>query len=132
MGLRNVSFTGHVPEQDKVALFSLCRGFVFPSNLRSEAFGIALLEAAMNGKPMISCEIGTGTSFVNVHQQTGFVVPPGDPVGLREAMLALRDDSELARAMGVRALHRYREYFTADSMVESYVSQYSELVSQRR
>lgn len=25
----------------------------------------------MYGKPMISCEIGTGTTFVNLHETTG-------------------------------------------------------------
>lgn len=83
----------------------------------------------MNGKPMISCEIGTGTSYVNLHENTGFVVPPNDPRALREAMLALRNDDVLARSMGECAAQRYQTYFTADLMVRSYVSHYSELMS---
>ena len=47
-----------------MCLLHLSRGFVFPSHLRSEAFGMSLVEAAMCGKPMVSCEIGTGTSFI--------------------------------------------------------------------
>ena len=32
----------------------------------------------MFGKPMISSEIGTGTTYINVHRETGLVVPPSD------------------------------------------------------
>ncbi len=47
----------------------------------------------MFAKPMISCEIGTGTSFVNQHQVTGLVVPPADAGELKRAMdVLLRDD----------------------------------------
>jgi rhamnosyl/mannosyltransferase len=53
-GLRNVIFLGIVDDEDKVALLQLCYAIVFPSHLRSEAFGISLLEGAMYGKPMIS------------------------------------------------------------------------------
>jgi len=59
---------------------------VFPSYLRSEAFGISLLEDAMYGKPMISREIGTGTTYINIGGETGLVVPPSDSMALRQAM----------------------------------------------
>ena len=49
LGLTNVHFLGALPEPDKVALFTLCYAMAFPSHLRSEAFGISLLEAAMFG-----------------------------------------------------------------------------------
>jgi len=38
-GLDNVQFLGALPDVGKAALFSLCRAVVFPSHLRSEAFG---------------------------------------------------------------------------------------------
>ncbi len=86
LGLSNVTFLGQLSDVDKVALLMLCYGVVFPSHLRSEAFGISLLEGAMYGKPMISSEIGTGTTFVNIGNETGLVVPPSDPAALRQAM----------------------------------------------
>jgi glutamine synthetase len=99
-GLDHVHFLGAVSDQDKVALLSLCYAVVFPSHLRSEAFGISLLEGAMHGKPMISSEIGTGTSFINVHEQTGLVVPPSDPRAFRNAMDKLWNKPERAKSMG--------------------------------
>jgi rhamnosyl/mannosyltransferase len=128
LGLRNIHFLGHLSDEDKVALLTLCYGVVFPSHLRSEAFGISLLEGAMYGKPMISSEIGTGTTFINIADETGLVVPPSDPVALRQAMQYLWEHPEQASEMGKHAEERYWKHFTADKMVESYVDLYRELV----
>ena len=127
LGLSNVLFLGYLPNEDKVALLSLCYGVVFPSHLRSEAFGISLLEGAMYGKPMISSEIGTGTTFINIADETGLVVPPSDPVALRQAMQYLWNHPEKAAEMGRRAEDRYWKYFTAEQMVGKYMKLYHEL-----
>lgn len=127
LGLTHVLFVGALEEEDKVALLALSYAMVFPSHLRSEAFGISLLEAAMYGKPMISSEIGTGTTYINVDQVTGLVVPPSDPPALSAALRTLWDNPEQAAAMGVRAAARYEELFTAERMAHSYVALYREL-----
>jgi glycosyltransferase involved in cell wall biosynthesis len=131
LGLKNVLFVGALDDLDKVALLELCYAVAFPSHLRSEAFGISLLEGAMFGKPMISSEIGTGTSYINVDQETGLVVPPSDPEALRAAMRTLWDNPELAHAMGRRAEARYHELFTSEQMAGSYTELYRELVARR-
>jgi rhamnosyl/mannosyltransferase len=131
LGLKNVMFVGKVDELDKVALLKLCYAVAFPSHLRSEAFGISLLEGAMFGKPMISSEIGTGTTYINIDRQTGLVVPPSDPDALRVAMRTLWDDPQLAKEMGSRAEARYWQLFTAEQMADDYVSLYQELVARR-
>jgi glycosyltransferase involved in cell wall biosynthesis len=66
-----VDFLGFVPDEERVALFKLCRAVVFPSYLRSEVFEVTLLEGAMYSKPLISSEIAAGTSYVNIHGETG-------------------------------------------------------------
>ena len=53
--LKNVHFISPLSNEDKIALLQACYGYVFPSHLRTEAFGLSLLEAAMYGKPLISC-----------------------------------------------------------------------------
>jgi O-antigen biosynthesis rhamnosyltransferase len=131
-GLSKVHFLGALSEVDKVALFNLSYAVVFPSHLRSEAFGISLLEGAMFGKPLISSEIGTGTSYINIHNETGLVVPPNDPGALRCAMDLLYDNPGMAREMGRRAHLRYQECFTAHQMVDRYVDLYNKLLSVRR
>ncbi len=130
LGLERVHFLGFLPDEDKVALLTLCYSVVFPSHLRSEAFGISLLEGAMYGKPLISSEIGTGTTFINIANETGLVVPPSDPIALREAMQYLWQHPEQAAIMGKKAQERYWRLFTAERMVNSYVDLYKELMDE--
>lgn len=127
--LNNVQFLGYVSDEDKVALFKLSRAVVFPSYLRSEAFGVTLVEGAMFGKPLISTEIGTGTSYVNCDGETGIVVPPSDSRRLREAMETLAADEALAEQMGQAARLRYEQLFTGQIMGEQYTRLYGRLVS---
>ncbi len=128
LGLKQVIFLGFLEDVDKVALFQLCYCVLFPSHLRSEAFGVSLLEGAMYGKPMISAEIGTGTSYINLHEKTGLVVPPSDPQALRNAMDTLWQNTDLVSLMGKHAKARYWEHFSADQMLNAYSKLYSELV----
>ena len=127
-GASRIHFLGHVSEQDKSALLQLAGAFVFPSHLRSEAFGMSLVEASMHSKPMISCEIGTGTSYVNLDQVTGLTVPPENPAALRAAMQQLLNDPVKARLMGLAARQRYEEHFTGQCMAASYLRMYQELL----
>ncbi|MEJ0063324.1 MAG: glycosyltransferase family 4 protein [Alphaproteobacteria bacterium] len=130
LGLKNVRFLGALPDEDKVALLTLCYAVVFPSHLRSEAFGISLLEGAMYGKPMISSEIGTGTSYININGETGLVVPPSDPAAFRNAMRYLWENPETAAVMGRRAEERYAQLFTAERMAASYADLYKQLLAE--
>jgi rhamnosyl/mannosyltransferase len=129
LGLKHVLFVGALDDPDKVALLKLCYAVAFPSHLRSEAFGISLLEGAMFGKPMISSEIGTGTTYINVDGQTGLVVPPSSPEALGAAMRTLWENPALAARMGERAAERYRELFTSEQMAAGYTALYEELVA---
>ncbi|MBR0693267.1 glycosyltransferase family 4 protein [Bradyrhizobium lablabi] len=129
--LTDIHFVGALTDGEKVALFNLCYAAVFPSHLRSEAFGITLLEAAMYGRPLISSEVGTGTSYVNIHGETGLIIPPSDPGALREAMRFLLENPELAAQMGDRAKQRYEKYFRASQMVDRYLELYDQLLYER-
>ena len=125
----NIHFPGALEDSDKVALLHLCTSLVFPSHLRSEAFGISLLEGAVYSKPLISSEIGTGTTYININQQTGLVVPPSDPLALRQAMDKIWHNPEMAKRFGQAAHARFEELFTADKMILSYTSLYKSLLS---
>jgi rhamnosyl/mannosyltransferase len=125
-GADNVIFAGQVSGPEKVALLQNCRALVLPSHLRSEAYGIVLVEAAMFGRPLISCEIGTGTSFVNEHEVTGLVVPPADPAALANAMNTLLADETLARTMGREARARYERLFSGPPLGKAYAELFQE------
>jgi O-antigen biosynthesis rhamnosyltransferase len=126
--IKNIFFVGQVDEENKSALLEACYGVIFPSNLRSEAFGVTLLEGAMFSKPLISCEIGTGTSYINIDQETGLVVPPSDEKALANAMISLWTNPEKAKEMGRRARARYETLFTARQMSQSYYELYQKML----
>ncbi len=127
LGLNNVKFAGQISDEEKVALFNLCRAVVFSSHVRSEAFGVALVEAAIFEKPLITAETGTGTSYVNVHGETGLVVEANDSEKFREAMNTLHQDDQEVKRMGLGARRRYDELFTGVRMGEGYSNIYYRL-----
>lgn len=129
LGLTNVTFVGALSDEDKIALLTLCFAIVFPSHVRSEAFGISLLEGAMHGKPLISAEIGTGSSYININGETGLVVKANDSDAFAKAMQYLLDHSTQAGMMGKQAKARFDTLFTADKMVEHYVELYKKVLN---
>lgn len=131
VGASNVIFAGQVTDAEKIALLKGCRAMVLPSQLRSEAFGMVLVEASMFGKPLVCCEIGSGTSYVNEHGVTGFVVPPESPRELAGAVNALVDDERMAQSMGNAARARYEQLFSAPALGKAYRALYEEVTQKR-
>lgn len=128
LGLKNIIFAGQITNEEKITLIKNCIALVLPSHLRSEAYGMVLVEASMMNKPMISCEIGTGTSFVNLNNITGFVVPPESPQKLAVAMQDLFLDENLANKMGSAARSRYEKMFSGVALGNAYSSLYHDLL----
>ena len=126
-GAGNVVFAGQVSDTEKVALLKRCLALVLPSHLRSEAYGMVLLEASMFGRPLISCEIGTGTSYVNAHEETGFVVEPQSPAALALAMNTLLNDDALSARMGEAARSRYEKLFSGPALGRAYADLFREI-----
>lgn len=129
LSVDNIHFLGALGDSDKAALLQLSTCLVFPSHLRSEAFGISLLEGALYSKPLISSEIGTGTTYINIHRETGLVVPPSDPAALRRAMDEIWQHPEQAKRYGEAAHNRFESLFTAKKMVASYNNIYKSLLT---
>ena len=123
----NIVFAGQISDAEKVALLKSCRALVLPSYLRSEAYGMVLVEAAMFGRPLISCEIGTGTSYVNAHEETGFVVEPESPSALAAAMNTLLNDDGLSAQMGEAARKRYEKLFSGPALGRAYADLFREI-----
>lgn len=128
LGVTNVHFAGFVSNDVKAALYTLCRAVVFPSFMRSEAFGVTLLEGQWYSRPLISCEIGTGTSYVNKHGETGLVVPPGDTKAFAGAMTTLYQEPDNARRYGEAGRRRLESVFSGEKVGADYVRVYRELI----
>jgi glycosyltransferase involved in cell wall biosynthesis len=118
--IKNVHLLGSVSEADKSALLNLSSLLVLPSHLRSEAFGMVLLEASMHGKPMVTLDIATGTSFVNLDNKTGFVLKSNNFIKLSLAINKILSDSSLAREMGKNARCRFDKFFKKQTMIRKY------------
>ena len=127
LALDNVIFAGQVTDEEKATLLQRSLGIVFPSYLRAEAFGVTLLEGAQHRKPLISTEVGSGTSHVNIDRETGIIVAPGSSHALRQAMDQLFFRPEMAALMGKNARKRYERLFTGKLMGTRYADLYHEL-----
>nr|WP_207190954.1 glycosyltransferase [Halochromatium salexigens] len=65
---------------------------------------------------MICTELGTGTTYINRHNETGLVVRPNDAEALREAMQRLHDDRALADRLGRAGRQRFERLFSAQAL----------------
>ncbi len=124
-----VTFMGEVSDADKLVALHASDLFVLPSTNRAEAFGIVLIEAMACGLPLISTELGTGTSFVNQHEVTGLVVPPNDPVALAAAIQRLLADPDRRAQMAAAAQTRVRAEFSREIMVQRMLDLYHETLA---
>ena len=86
----------------------------------------------MRGKPLICTELGTGTSYVNEHENTGLVVPPKNPDALRNAMNFMIYHPAIAQKMGQEAEKRFTELFSADQMCAGYADVYRGVLADRK
>ncbi len=125
---RRVRFAGHVPDEELPAYLHAAELFVLPSVSRNEAFGICQLEAMAAGLPVISTDLESGVPWVNQHEQTGLVVPPGDADALAGAIRTLADDQDRAKALGEQGRQRVLELFTAERMIGLHEELYGELL----
>ncbi|MGQ9457097.1 MAG: glycosyltransferase, partial [Anaerolineae bacterium] len=124
-----VYFLGEVPEGDLPAYYHACDLFVLPADQRSEAFGAVLLEAMASGRPVVSTDLGTGTSWVNRHGETGWVVPPADSEALRAAIQRLLGDEALRQRLGEEA-RRWAQEFDVQVLVDRVLALYEEVLEE--
>jgi rhamnosyl/mannosyltransferase len=125
-----VNFVGEVGDNDLPDYYRQADLFVLPSNARSEAFGIVLLEAMASGLPCVTTELGTGTSWIVQDGETGFVVPPLNPAALAQAINAIAADEALRQRFGQAALVRVKAEFSKEVMVHRVMQVYEELLQQ--
>ena len=93
--IEKIKFLGELSDQELDVYLNACDILVLPSVLRSEAFGIVLLEAMACGKAVISTELGTGTSYVNLNGETGHVISPNSSYEMSKAINILLQNDNL-------------------------------------
>ena len=108
-----VRFVGYQPDvRGWLALADLS---VLPSFY--EGLPLAAVEAQAMQKPVVATAVD-GTPEVVLEGKTGFVVPPGDPVRLAEAICRLLRDPELRQRMGRAGRQWTLECFSQERLIQ--------------
>ena len=95
--------------------------FVLPSI--TEGISLTLLEAMATGLPVVACRVGGNPEVVD-DGKTGFLVAPGQPEDLADALLKLHHNPGLAKQFGSNGRAKVEAKFCARKMVAAYESLY--------
>jgi glycosyltransferase involved in cell wall biosynthesis len=104
---------------------------VFVMSSLTEGLCTALVDAMAAARPTVATTAG-GIPEVVVDGETGFLVPPKDPRGMADRIVALLRDPALRERMGQAGLARARARFTVERMVEETNAVYERAVDTRR
>ena len=117
-----VRFLGY--RRDVPELFEAADIVVLPSLY--EGLPLVAIEALAAGRPMVATEVD-GTPEVVIHEQTGLLVPPANPVALAAAIERLLDEPELAARLASDGRKFVHENFAVQRQIEQTAALYSEL-----
>lgn len=118
-----VHFLGNRNDVDEVL-----RSFdVFVLSSRSEGLSNTILEAMATGLPVVATRVG-GTDELVQENETGLMVPPGNPTALADAVHILALDPNARKAMGAAGRARAEAHFGLDRMIREYERMYLDLV----
>lgn len=84
---------------------------VFCIPTRFEPFGTSFVEAMMYGLPCVGPSMWAVPEII-VDRETGFLVPPGDPEALADALVRVLTDPAMAARMGTSGRARAEEHFS--------------------
>ncbi|HZB41110.1 MAG TPA: glycosyltransferase [Ilumatobacter sp.] len=108
---KRVRIIGPVDDEQLHSHYAEADIVVLPS--RYESFGLAMTEAMMHGRPLVSTRAG-GIPEVVRDRVDGLLVEPGSTDETEAAIRELLDDAELASRLGASARSRYLEHFSVD------------------
>jgi len=116
---------GFVPQEQLGDLYDRAGVVVLVSQM--EGLPNVVLEAMAHGKTVIATPVG-GIPSVIEDGETGFLVPVGDAVALRETIKRVLADDDLRRRVGANARARVSEYCSWDRVTERTLQVYAEAV----
>jgi Glycosyltransferase len=93
---------------------------------RSEGISNAILEYMSAARPIVATAVG-GTPELLSNEETGLLVPPGDPQALAHAIGRLLSDSELSARLGKSAREAACQKYSREGEMQNYESLYQRL-----
>jgi rhamnosyl/mannosyltransferase len=128
-----IAWHKHLSTDELIGAYHAATALWFPSNARSEAFGLVQVEAMACGRPVINSAIpGSGVAWVSRHGDSGLTVAVDDWQALASAADRLWHDVELRRCLGERARERAQQEFDATCMAERTLCVYERALAQPR
>lgn len=126
-----INILGFVSNEKLKKLYSTADIFVLPSVYRGEGFGYVLLEAMINETACISTELGTGTSFVNLNNKSGYVVEPRNSIELANKISQLINNPKILSSFKENSKKRVKDNFGLNKMLLETEKIYNDLTKQR-
>src|SRR5947208_2886727 len=111
----SVTLLGHLSRAELEARFSNAWVQVVPSRWE-EPFGIVAAESLMRGTAVVASDAG-GLAEIVLNNETGVLVPPGDPQALGDALLSLLENRERVEWMGGNARQFALQHLTEEAFV---------------
>jgi D-inositol-3-phosphate glycosyltransferase len=93
-----------------------------------EPFGITPIEAMACGTPVIGANVG-GIKFTVRDGETGYLVPPNDPIALAERIAHLYQQPQLLNDFGQKAIHRANTLFTWQTVTTMMARLYEQVIA---
>ena len=129
LGIKDrVRWMGAVSAEELPALYHAADIFVLPSDRQEEAFGLVQIEAHASGLPVVCCNLPTGVTKVNLHEETGLVVPIQAPKFMAEAINHLLENNNLRAKYGDQARERAFREFSIETMCDRYQNLYKTIL----
>ena len=124
---KRIRIVSGAADEQRNALLAQADALVLPSQERTEAFGVVLLEAMRWAKPVIVADIpGSGAPWLVRSSDSGIVVPTGAWDQLTEAIRLLKDDPELRQSLGTNGREALAGRFSIGAAVASIDAIYDE------
>jgi glycosyltransferase involved in cell wall biosynthesis len=117
-----VTFVSGVSDERIVELYAEAEVAVVPSLY--EGFSLPAVEAMACGVPLVATTGGALPEVVGEDDDTGLLVPPGDPSALAVAIGRALDDADLRARLGEAGRRRVLERFTWRACAEGTVEHY--------
>jgi glycosyltransferase involved in cell wall biosynthesis len=107
-------FAGSVAEEELPAYYRLADAFAFPSLDRSEAFGIAALEALASGVPVVASDL-PGVRTIVRDGETGRLAVPGSASSLAAGLGEILADEALRHRLGAAGRAMVERHYAEES-----------------
>jgi rhamnosyl/mannosyltransferase len=123
-----VVWRGRASDDELVGAYHAATALWFPSNARSEAYGLVQVEAMASGCPVVNAAVPhSGVAWVCRHGEAGLTVPINDATAFAAAARRLLEEPGLRDRLASEARKQAAERFDHRTMAEQSLAIYREL-----